>query len=385
MSSRTTVFGAPISPIPRTSLQVSSSPRPRRRAGLIAVATAAIAALGAGCGQVAHVDVVSPSRTVTVPASIDASGATDVTNALQTFISKTPNGSTVVFPPGAQYRIEGTVHVMHRDNLAFEGTGAKVFATTRGDRERSQFLVRDSANIKFHGLEVVGAHPDGGMDDSSYDSELEAQHAFQLEGVRNLELDAVKAHDVYGDFVYITRDNVTRTWSDGVWVHDSTFARNGRMGIAITAGRHVVIERNSISDTRRSTIDLEPSASSGGAEYVRIDSNRIYRGRLNFVSAGKSLSTRTNDIHDITITRNVLKGHILNVMVATRETYNQRRANFTVVGNTSDTPAYGTPPLRFWYVDGVRVQNNRQPTKLKPVTIAYCTDAVVSGNFFSLS
>jgi hypothetical protein len=351
---------------------------------LIAVATAAIAALGAGCGQVAHVDVVSPGHVVTVPGSIDASGATDVTNALQSFILNTPDGSTIVFPAGAHYRVEGTVHVMHRNNLAFEGTGAKVFATTPGDRERSQFLVRDSTNIKFHGLEVVGAHPNAGTSDSSYVSELEAQHAFQLEGVRNVELNAVNAHDVYGDFVYITRDNNTRTWSDGVWVHDSTFARNGRMGITVTAGRHVVIERNSIADTRRSVIDMEPDASSGGAEYVRIDSNRVIRGRLNFVSAGKSGSTRTNDIHDITITNNVLKGHILNVMVATRENYNQRRANFTVVGNTSDTPAYGVPPLRFWNVDGVRVQNNRQPTKLQPVTVANCTNALVTGNFFSL-
>jgi polygalacturonase len=384
MSSRTTLFGAPVAPNPSTSSHLSKSPRSRRRAGLITVATAAIAVLGAGCSQVTHVDVSSQGHVVTVPPSIDATGAADVTNALQTFLSNTPDGSTIVFPAGAKYRVEGTLHLMRRNNLVLEGTGAKVFATTAGDRNRSQFLVRDGTNIKVHGLEVQGAHPDGGMNDDSYVSTLEAQHGFQLEGVRNFELDAVKAHDVYGDFVYITRDNITRVWSDGVWVHDSTFARNGRMGVAITAGRNIVIERNSFSDQRRSTIDLEPSASSGGAEFVRIDRNRIYRGRLNFVSAGKSLSTRTNDIHDITITNNVLKDHILNVFVATRENYNQRRSNITVVGNTSDTPAYGTPPLRFWNVDGLRVQNNRQPTKLDPITVANCTGAVVSGNFFSL-
>jgi hypothetical protein len=384
MSSRTTLFGAPVSPNPRTSPHVSKSPRSRRRTGLIAVATAAIAVLGAGCGQVAHVDVASPGRIVTVPASIDRTGARDVTNALQTFFSQTPDGTTIVFPPGAQYRVEGTLHLMRRNNLTFEGTNAKVFATTRGDRGRSQFLVRDGVNIKFHGIEVVGAHPNGGTDDSSYVSSLEAQHAFQLEGVRHFELDSVRAHDVYGDFVYITRDNITKKWSDGVWVHDSTFARNGRMGIAITAGRNIVIERNSLTDTRRSVIDLEPSASSGGAEYVRIDSNRVHRGRLNFVSAGKSLSTRTNDIHDITVTNNVLQDHILNVFVATRENYNQRRSNFTVVGNTSDMPANGTPPLRFTNVDNVRVQNNRQPTKLHAVLVDRCTNAVVGGNSFDL-
>jgi hypothetical protein len=30
------------------------------------------------------------------------------------------------------------------------------------------------------------------------------------------------------------------------------------------------------------------------------------------------------------------------------------------------------------------VQNNRQPTKLQPVTVANCTNALVTGNFFSL-
>jgi hypothetical protein len=348
------------------------------------VATTALALLAVGCGNVSPVASVAPGHVVTVPAWIDASGATDVTTPLQAFLVSVPDNSTVVFPPGSKYRAEETLKLIGRHNLNIEGTGSTVFATTEGDRNRAQFLIRTSTNLRIHGLEVVGAHPNAGTSDEAWVESLEAQHAFRLEGVHNVDLDAVKAHDVYGDFVNITRDTDSKAWSDGVWIHDSTFARNGRMGISITDGRNIVIERNSLSDSRRSTIDMEPNVSSGGAEYVRIDRNRIYGGRLNFVSAGKTRSTRSNDVHDIVITNNVLKDHILNVFVATRASANQRRANFTVVGNTSDKPANGVAPLRFTDVDNVRVQNNRQPTKKVPVTTNGCTGVVVTGNLFGL-
>jgi hypothetical protein len=238
--------------------------------------------------------------------------------------------------------------------------------------------------MTFRGLTIVGAAPNAGMGDDAYQAGLEAQHAFQLEGVRQFELDSVTASDVYGDFVNIARDPESKRWSEDVSVHDSTFARNGRMGISVTSGRNIRIERNLITDTRRSTIDLEPNTSSGGAEHVLIDRNRIGPGRLNFVSAGKTESTRSNDVHDVTVSNNVLDGHILNIFVATREVAGQRRSNFTVVNNTSNREAHGEAPLRFNYVDGVTVRGNRQPTKLEPVETNNCTRVSVSSNNFVL-
>ena len=47
---------------------------------------------------------------VTAPTSIDATGATDVTAALQSFLDSTPDGSTVLLQPAGRYRIEGSLH-----------------------------------------------------------------------------------------------------------------------------------------------------------------------------------------------------------------------------------------------------------------------------------
>jgi hypothetical protein len=275
--------------------------------------------------------------------------------------------------------------MFRKHDVTIEGTGATIFATTTGDRTRSQLLLRAMDNMVVHGLTVVGAAQHAGMADEAYDPALEAQHAFQLEGVQNFEMNGVTATDVNGDFVTITRDPDSKRWSDGVWIHDSTFARNGRMGISVTAGRNVLIERNHISDTRRSTIDLEPGASSGGAEYIHVDHNWVGPGRLNFVSAGKTASTRTNDVHDVVISNNVLRGHILNVFVATRDGMGQRRANFAVVNNSSDKAVYGVAPLRFTDVDGVTVAGNRQPSKFAAVNTTNCTKVVIAYNLFALT
>jgi hypothetical protein len=347
------------------------------------VALGAIALLVVGCSPVSRPQG-APGRTVQVPASIDATGTHDVTGPLQQFLSSTPSGTTIVFPRGARYRIEGTIYLRRRNNMVIEGSGATLFATTLGDRTRSHWLVRDSVNMRFRGLTIVGSAKSAGMGDEAYEPSLEAQHAFQLEGVRQFELDSVTASDVQGDFVNIARDPHSKAWSDGVWIHDSNFARNGRMGISITSGRNIVIERNRITDTRRSTIDLEPNTSSGGAEFVKIDRNWIGPGRLNFVSAGKTASTRSNDVHDVMISNNTLDGHILNVFVATRTSTGQRRSNIAVVNNTSNKPAHGVAPLRFTYIDGVTVRGNRQPTKLVPVETNYCTRVNIAGNAFAL-
>ena len=108
-----------------------------------------------------------PTGTVVVPASIDATGKTDVTAALQKFIDKVQDGRTILFRPNGRYRIDETLFVIRRNNLDFEGRGA-LFATTRGGRDRSQWWIKDGSNIAFHHLIVRGANPKGGTSEGAY-------------------------------------------------------------------------------------------------------------------------------------------------------------------------------------------------------------------------
>ena len=310
-------------------------------AALVVATMLAPAAAGAG-----------GSKTRTVPGSIDSSGATDVTDALQDFLAQVPNGSTIEFPQGGQYRVDGSLGINGKHDLTVDGNGSTVFATTRGERNRTQWNVVESTRIVFRDLVVKGANPNGGLADDAYQAELEAQHGFNIIGSVGVELDDVTVTDVYGDFVYIGQREGTN-FSRKIWVHDSTFARNGRQGIAVTAGREIVLERNTIGDTRRATFDLEPNNTQGGAEDVFILDNTVGQGRLRFVA-----SHGRGSVDAVTISGNRLDGIALTVDVVSPG--EQRRTGWWVGDNISTKNA-DRSPIAFTRVDEVVVRNNVQP------------------------
>src|SRR5437868_11291535 len=196
------------------------------------------------------------AATYRVPATIDSTGATDVTAPLLAFFVQVPDGSTIAFPAGGRYRIEGTLALENRHDLAFEGNGAQFFATTQGNRTRSMWRLDFGSGLTFRDIVVKGANPKAGTGPGAYVSTLEAQHGFDVEGTDGVHLQGVTVTDPYGDFVNI--DKQKRIWAQNVTVRDSTFARSGCQGMAITGARSVVSEHKNISDVARSTFDVEP-------------------------------------------------------------------------------------------------------------------------------
>jgi hypothetical protein len=289
--------------------------------------------------------------TVSVPASIDGSGAHDVTAALQRFLSGVADGSVVRLGSKASYRVDGTLLLDHRHNLTIDGNGARVFAKTRGGKTRSQWYVLDGSNIVFRDLTVQGANPQGGTGEGAYVRKLEHQHGFQIDGANGVQLDHVTVSDVYGDFVYVGRDG-RRVASRNVWVHDSQFMRNGRQGISVVAGDNVVVERNHFTQTRRATIDLEPNARSWHVSRVFVLNNVVGPGRLLFVA-----SHGQGPVDDVMIAGNRLQDHSLTIDVVAGG--KKRRSDWVVRDNTSDTTVHARP-MRFAGIDGLLIQNNRQ-------------------------
>ncbi len=354
-----------------------SAPRRRVAAELVALAITVWAAPAS-----AH---PRDRRVFVVPSSIDTTGHTDVTGALQQFLAgQTGNGAIIEFPVGATYRLDGTLHLSHRHDLVVDGNGARFVAHGRGDRRRSQWVVRSSDDITLRDMTVVGANRHAGLADDAYVAALEGQHGVELDGVRDVELDHVRISDTFGDLVYIGRDPRSRAWSEGVRVHDSVLVGSGRMGVTVTAGRDIRIDHDVISQTRRSTIDLEPNSRSEGAQRITIANNVIGPGRLFFVAAGKSAGAGNDDVSGLIVEDNALRGHALNVVIDARASRGQRRADVRVVGNVSDVPSYGDPPLRFRHVDGVLVRGNRAPIRFQAVSERDCTHVVVAGNHFRL-
>lgn len=288
---------------------------------------------------------------VAVPASIDPTGRADVTKALQRFLSSVPSGRVIEFRTGGRYRVEGTLFLRGRRRITIEGNGATVFARTRGGPDRSQWWVKGGSRIVFRDLKVRGSNPNAGVNENAYVRKLETQHGFRLEGVNGVELDHVQVNDVFGDFVYIGRDDKLVS-SRNIWIHDSKFSRNGRQGIAVTAATNVIIERNHIDHTRRSTIDLEPNSRRWRVSNIFVLNNTVGAGRLLFIA-----SHGAGPVDNIVIKGNQLFGHGLGIDVLPPES--SRRSNWVVENNVSDVSVHSRP-MRFFRIDGLVVRGNTQ-------------------------
>jgi hypothetical protein len=324
-------------------------------------------------GSVPVVAGAVPATSAQDAGAIDATGGSDVTAELQALFDRTPDGGVVRLARDGNYRVDGMIVLRERRDLVIDGNGARIFAGTRGEPGRNQLRFLGGSGIKVRNLEIQGAHPHGGLD--GYVRELEFQAAITIAGVTDIEIDRVNIHDTYGDSIFIDRllekddqDTV------GVWIHDSTFARNGRQGIAVIDGRDIVIERNRFTDMARGTVDLEPVGELA-VENVHIIDNHVGPGRLLFVPMAGGAP-----VNRVVIARNTLRGRVLSVSAKTPE--GQRRRQFWVVDNTTDTPATG-PPVEFFRVDGAVVHGNQQPITGQGkalVTTTDTCDVVVADN-----
>ncbi len=360
-------------------------PGARPRSLRTAVSFAAAAALLAGVAACTPAPLAAPARpvgTFSAPASIPSDCSRDVTADLLAWIASVGDGSTLRFAPNGCYRIDRTLRIEDRNHLTFDGNGATFKAMTSGRelgpsaaRTRSQFKFVDGSDILVQNLTVVGANPHAGTYDDSYVADLEAQHAFEIGGTRNIVLDRVHASDVYGDFVYVGAP------SSHVTVQNSTFTRNGRQGWTVAGGEYVTFDNNIISETRRATIDMEPNSSESAQRHITFSNNIVGPGRLFFLSCGGAPA----QTQDVSIVNNHLTGRALTVHVWGDPGV---RSDFTVTGNTSDDGASqsGGGVIYFHGTSNVVVANNVQPVQpdrgISGVSLESATNVTVTGNTF---
>jgi hypothetical protein len=347
-----------------------------------------------------------PRTVVSIPAAIDATGASDVSDALIDFFASVPDGATIRFPAGARYRVEKGLLFEGRVGLTFEGNGATVFADdpaplgentylvlngervmvngtwavtdyARANRTRQHFRFEGGGDITIRDLTIRGAHWDAGAD-GTYVAELEGQHGISFNGVQGALVERVRITDVLGDFVYFGGHD--RNWSRRITVRDSHFERNGRQGMAITAAEDVLFERNYMGDVRRTLIDHEPNGNVGGMRRVTIRNNVFGPFRLTwFAGHGKQ-----GVAEDLTIENNLTHGP-MNVIM--NDTAQQRHKRWRIVGNRS-TVMMGSPiPLmRFHHVDGLVVRDNVQAMnarrEMTGVSVSSSCGVDVGGNQF---
>ena len=321
-------------------------------------------------GMVTQIGATAPTGAATVvpvPGTIDRTGTSDVTGPLNAFFAGLAPGSTVMFPPGGRFRVEGVLLLRNRHDLTIEGNGSTVFARTDGSgvappgagyragwpRRREHWHIRDSTGVTLRNLTVQGANPNAGATPEAYVPALEGQAGVAISRSDNIVLDSMRIQDTYGDFVWITGA------SSNVTIRRGTFLRSGRQGIAVVNAHDVVVEDNDIRDVARSVFDLEP-VGRARAEHVRLQSNRV-GAYTNFLLGAVGGGPGVNDVW--------LQGNRVNggngVSVAAGFTKQLRRGLHILwnVGTGTARPPLGAAQpglIQLTNLDGVEIHGNSQ-------------------------
>jgi hypothetical protein len=313
--------------------------------------------------------VVPPALagTANVPSSIDATGSSDASAALNAFIKATPDGSTIVFPAGGTYRLNQGLVLTNRHNLVFEGNGATLRANNAGSTWLGGPFNINQGNsyITIRNFTLVGSNSNT---TTVYNPGQENQHGVGIWGSTNIEVAHNTISHTFGDGVYVSGNDSTHVSSDSVWIHDNTFTYAGRSGIALTAASHVTVERNSFDKVGLHVFDIEPDYAYQVDTFVTFRNNTVGSYSLSGSYLGfffNIVSLAAATVHDVTVTGNTVTGNPHAGYDGTARALNtkvnlSRSARIVFTSNTSPTAA-GGPVLYFAYVDGVTVTGNTQP------------------------
>jgi len=305
---------------------------------------------------------------VTIPASIDATGATDVTAALQAWIDGVPDGSILAFGgAGKTYKISRRLNLAGRNHLLLEGGGCTLNNVANGNADGlggSYYYAfffnywGDAApsHITIRNFVATAANPAPG----TFQVGEHACFLYQMQG-SYIELDNITVSGLFGAFMAL---NNHPTY---VWAHDNHILNCGANGVALMASDHVLVENNTWGPIGYCCVDLEPTSGTTEGNTNIVFRNNAYSTWDNCFLAINS-GNRNTVCTDLEFSNNTVSGSSL-LTLATYATANRiKRLAFT--GNRSSVTA-SAPVIRFAHIDGLTVGSNVQP--------------VSSGNMYSIS
>jgi hypothetical protein len=311
-----------------------------------------------------------------VPSSIDATGSQNVSSAMASFIRGVPDGSTIVFPAGATYLLDGDGIVLSaRRNLVFAGQGATLEFSGCGTND-SAFKLKDTRGIVIRDFVLVGDNPGG------YHGGCESSEGVAMYGARDTTISRVDVRKPYGHCWY-TEQTDASGWTDGVRIEDSSCVGAGVMGLAVVAGRNVTIEGSTLKDIALFPFDIEPHDADGGGEYITIRDNVVDRYGISpdYTPWVLAASPDIGSYAHITFERNhVVRGATHGATLAglaTRMDGTAPKRDIIIRDNTTDVPGKG-PVMRFRNVDGLVVSGNHQPLSSGSLTsCSGCTNVAI--------
>lgn len=293
------------------------------------------------------------STTSTPPASIDATGATDVATQLAVWMQSLPAGSTADLGTG-MYRVEGSVKVLDQSGLAVKG-GTLV----RKDNATNPLLVYPNPNpllwlVRCAGCSVTGTTFRGANTVAdqrpgfgSYDVKYEFDAAIRVEQFTNFAVTGIDVDAVWGDGVQLQV-------GAGATLLNSRIDRIGRQGVTVIASG-VLIDGVRVEHGRRSGFDLEPDSSGQVVENIEIRNSYANTIGLPFASAGRGQVNHVWLHHNTSAGSSVPVVYVIASDGSTR--YDWRVEDHTAIDGLG-SPSAG---FRFAHVVGVQVARVNLP------------------------
>jgi hypothetical protein len=303
-----------------------------------------------------------------VPASIDASGTTDVSPALNAFIASVADGSLISFPPSAVYRIDKAIFLSARHNLIFEGNGCTLKYTSVTGTSQSYSLWYDEglgSDIWIKNFSLIGSstHP-GVYTPGTSPTGGEYQHGVIVASTR-FEVSGCTISAVWGDGFLVD------SGASDVWIHDNHVISAGRNGLAVCSGTDIVAEHNTFDKVGYHTFDVEPYLASQTTTSIMFRNNTAGAYGKYFFNA---VNIPGAVIDGITVDGNTVTGSSVSAYIDSVGTVRMTRISFT--NNTAK--AAGAGPIVYSYnVDGLKITGNVQPLTSGAFTwIVGCTGVV---------
>jgi len=321
-----------------------------------------------------------------VPSTIDPTGTTEVTAHLNNWIRNVPDGSVIMFPEKARYRVEGTVTVDSKRGMVINGNHALLFADTDGygaqpnsnvwfngrnwPLNRSHLLVYRSTDVVVANFRIRGPNNPGGP--NTYRPPVEAQAGIEIAACGRCGAWANSISHVNGDGILVD-------WgSHDIAVVGNEIWANGRQGITIVDTARATFSKNNLHDIGRSVFDLEPGP--GGYDRDIVIAENIVVGPTGgiFVAAEGAGST-----DNLTVRDNRLW---IPLIVQDKNSDGHSRRGPVSVRNNQTAYGYDNYPIGmmiFTYVDGVEVIGNTAVAKPnEAVRVHNCTSVKVVGNLW---
>lgn len=327
----------------------------------------------------------------TIPSSFDATGATDVSAALQAWLITLPFGIQLQFPEGGVYRVDNGLRFRRRQDTRYfsPGAGCQFIVGTTGDRNRSNLWFDLCIDIQVDNLHVKGANPNGGNHATGYNDNLEGQHGFKIGACQGALIENCSATETYGDGVWIGGDIATYpefpAGSTDITVRNFRGTNIGRTGFVCVWGEDITIEDSSLTNGSRTGIDFEPVGDNAYVDGVLVQRCTFHNFKLNWIAAqGRERVDNVTLLDNVLTGDSALKIKVNNLGQDMAQT--ERCANWRIERNTgSGYPGTGyRAVMQLWRVDGVVVKDNVQNCQasrdMHMVQALGCTAITVTGN-----